>query len=80
MGHSIHLSEIKLPENVELVSVVDDEHDSPIVSCYEPKAEKAEEEVEAAGADGEEASGDKSDDTADKKEDTADVKKEEDSK
>jgi large subunit ribosomal protein L25 len=47
IGHSIHLSEVKLPANVELATSVDEEHDSPVVSCYEPKAEKIE-EVEAA--------------------------------
>ena len=52
IGHSIHLSEIKLPANVELATPVDEEHDSPVVSCYEPKAEKIE-EVEAAPAEGE---------------------------
>ena len=52
IGHSIHLSEIKLPANVELATPVDEEHDSPVVSCYEPKAEKIE-EVEAAPVEGE---------------------------
>ena len=42
IGHSIHLSEIKLPDNVELATPIDEEHDSPVVSCYEPKAEKIE--------------------------------------
>ena len=53
---------------------VDEEHDSPVVSCYEPKAEKIE-EVEAAPAD--EEAGDTDDKT------TADAEadsKEEDSK
>ena len=60
LGHSVHLSEVKLPANVELATpVVDDEHDSPIVSCYEPKAEKIE-EVEAAPADDEESDADDS--------------------
>tara|TARA_B100000900_G_scaffold92124_1_gene75478 strand:- start:75 stop:776 length:702 start_codon:yes stop_codon:yes gene_type:complete len=79
LGHSIHLSEIKLPKDVELVAVVDEEHDAPVVSCYEPKAEKVEEQVEAAATDQEE-SGEKSDNTADKTDDAADGKKEEDSK
>ena len=52
IGHSIHLSEIKLPANVELATPIDEEHDSPVVSCYEPKAEKIE-EVEAAPVEGE---------------------------
>jgi len=52
IGHSIHLSEIKLTANVELATPVDEEHDSPVVSCYEPKAEKIE-DVEAAPVEGE---------------------------
>ena len=79
LGHSIHLSEIKLPKDVELVTIVDDEHDAPVVSCYEPKAEKIEEEVVAA-ADTEEASQEKTDDATDKSDDAAESKKEEDSK
>ena len=79
LGHSIHLSEIKLPKDVELVTIVDDEHDAPVVSCYEPKAEKIEEEVVAA-ADTEEASQEKTDNAADKSDDAAEGKKEEDSK
>ena len=47
------------------------EHDSPVVSCYEPKAEKVEEVVEA--------SADASEETAveDKKEELASDSKEE---
>lgn len=48
IGHSVHLSEIKMPANVVLATAVDDEHDSPVVSCYEPKAEKVEEVVAEA--------------------------------
>ena len=51
LGHSIHLSEIKMPTNVEHAVTVDEEHDSPVVSCYEPKAEKVEEAVEATTTD-----------------------------
>ena len=71
IGHSIHLSEIKLPANVELATPVDEEHDSPVVSCYEPKAEKIE-EVEAAPVEGEDGeSGDKAvADTDSKEEDS----------
>ena len=50
LGHSIHLSEIKLPVNVNHTITVDEEHDSPVISCYEPRAEK-EEVVEAAADD-----------------------------
>jgi len=80
LGHSIHLSEIKLPKDVELVTKVDDEHDAPVVSCYEPKAEKIEEEVEAAATNEEQESGDKSENTADKSDDATDGQKEEDTK
>jgi len=71
IGHSIHLSEIKLPANVELATPVDEEHDSPVVSCYEPKAEKIE-EVGAAPVEGEDGeSGDKAvADTDSKEEDS----------
>jgi len=67
IGHSVHLSEIKMPANVLLATPVDDEHDSPVVSCYEPKAEKAE-EVEAAPADAEASEGGDKADTAEQKE------------
>ena len=53
LGHSIHMSEIKMPKDVEFTTAVDEEHDSPVVSCYEPKAEKVE-EVEVTPVDGEE--------------------------
>ncbi len=79
LGHSIHLSEIKLPKDVELVATVDEEHDTPVVSCYEPKAEKIEEvEVAATGDDPE--SGEKSETNADKADATENAKQEEDSK
>ena len=67
IGHSVHLSEIKMPANVVLATPVDDEHDSPVVSCYEPKAEKAE-EVEAAPAGAEASEGGDKADTAEQKE------------
>ena len=67
IGHSVHLSEIKMPVNVVLATPVDDEHDSPVVSCYEPKAEKVE-EVEAAPADAEASEGGDKADTAEPKE------------
>jgi len=67
IGHSVHLSEIKMPANVVLATPVDDEHDSPVVSCYEPKAEKVE-EVEAAPADAEASEGGDEADTAEPKE------------
>jgi large subunit ribosomal protein L25 len=67
IGHSVHLSEIKMPANVVLATPVDDEHDSPVVSCYEPKAEKVE-EVEAAPADAAASEGGDKADTAEPKE------------
>ena len=69
IGHSVHLSEIKMPANVVLATPVDDEHDSPVVSCYEPKAEKVE-EVEAAPADAEASEGGDKADTAEPKEES----------
>ncbi len=78
LGNSIHLSEIKLPKDVELVATVDEEHDAPVVSCYEPKAEKIE-EVEVSATDDDQESGEKSDSSEDKA-DAVDAKKEEDSK
>ena len=70
IGHSVHLSEIKMPANVVLATPVDDEHDSPVVSCYEPKAEKV--QVEAAPAEAEASEGGDKADPA-----TAEPKKEE---
>ena len=69
IGHSIHLSEIKLPANVELATPVDEEHDSPVVSCYEHKAEKIE-EVEAAAPEEGEAGDNAEADTDSKEEDS----------
>jgi len=60
IGHSVHLSEIKMPANVVLASPVDDEHDSPVVSCYEPKAEKVQVEADPAEAEASKG-GDKAD-------------------
>ena len=72
LGHSIHMSEIKMPANVEHAVTVDEEHDSPVVSCYEPKAEKVEEAaVEASADDSEQTT------TEDKKEEPASDSKEE---
>ena len=68
IGHSIHLSEIKLPANVELATPVDEEHDSPVVSCYEPKAEKIEEVIAAPEEVEAGQSGDKTEADTDSKE------------
>ena len=72
LGHSIHMSEIKMPANVEHAVTVDEEHDSPVVSCYEPKAEKVEEVVVEDSADASEETT-----TDDKKEEPASESKEE---
>ena len=72
LGHSIHMSEIKMPANVDHAVTVDEEHDSPVVSCYEPKAEKVEEVVEASTTDSEVTPADE-----DKKEESASDSKEE---
>ena len=73
IGHSIHMSEIKMPANVEHAVTVDEEHDSPVVSCYEPKAEKVEDDVvEASAVDSEETPA-----ADDKKEESASDSKEE---
>lgn len=72
LGHSIHMSEIKMPANVEHAVTVDEEHDSPVVSCYEPKAEKVEEVVEASASDNDDTATDE-----DKKEESASDTKEE---
>ena len=72
IGHSIHMSEIKMPANVEHAVTVDEEHDSPVVSCYEPKAEKVEDVVEASASDSEETPA-----ADDKKEESASETKEE---
>ena len=58
IGNSIHISEIKIPNDIEL-STGDKEHDTAVVSCYMPKEEKIEEEVKPdeteAAAEGAEA-------------------------
>ena len=61
-----------MPVNVEHAVTVDEEHDSPVVSCYEPKAEKVEEAVVEDSADASEETT-----TDDKKEEPASESKEE---
>ena len=43
--HSFHLSDVKLPQGVELVGQLDTEHDAPIVSISKPKGSAADEEA-----------------------------------
>ena len=57
-----------MPENVTHAVTVDDEHDSPVVSCCEPKAEKVEEVVEASSDDTPDAPA-----TEDKKEEASSI-------
>ncbi|MBH44577.1 MAG: 50S ribosomal protein L25/general stress protein Ctc [Gammaproteobacteria bacterium] len=87
VGGSIHMTEIKLPSEVELVGASDKEHDTAIVSCYIAKEEKIEEEVvseegdEAAAEDGEGEKTDAKDDAkaeskTDSKDDTKTESKE----
>ena len=48
LNESLHFSDLKLPSGVELTFIVDEEHDSPIVSVHLPRASKADIEAEAA--------------------------------
>ena len=48
LNQSIHLTEISLPEGVELLHGGDKEHDTAIVKCYKPVEEKIEEPTEEA--------------------------------
>ena len=76
LGHSIHISEIKLPRDVTFAHAVDKDHDEPVISCYEPKAEKVEEEVVEAAADADA----ETPEATDKKDAATDDNKEEDKK
>tara|TARA_Y100000996_G_C22518881_1_gene641606 strand:+ start:57 stop:764 length:708 start_codon:yes stop_codon:yes gene_type:complete len=46
LNQSIHLSEISLPEGIELIHGGDKEHDTAVVKCYKPVEEKIEEPIE----------------------------------
>jgi large subunit ribosomal protein L25 len=56
LGHSIHLSEIKVPEGVELTALTHD-NDAAITSIVKPKVQAVEEPVAAANEEGEESTG-----------------------
>ena len=56
IGDSVHLSEVKLPEGVEVVELMHgEEHDLPVVSIVATRAGTAEEEEETAEAEAGEA-------------------------
>jgi large subunit ribosomal protein L25 len=54
LGHSIHLSEIKVPEGVELTALTHD-NDAAITSIVKPKVQAVEEPVAATNEEGEES-------------------------
>ena len=80
LNQSIHLTEIKLPDGVELLHGGDKDHDTAVVKCYKPVEEKIEEPVEEeASAEGDEDSKDakaKETDAADDKTDSKEETKE----
>jgi len=55
IGDMLHLSDLKLPEGVELTVPLDEEHDQPVISIHAPRTGEAEEEEVAASAEGESA-------------------------
>jgi len=56
LNGSVHLSDLKIPEGIELVELAHGpEHDLPVASIHLPRVAKEEEEVEAEAAEGEEA-------------------------
>ena len=59
MGDSVHVSELKLPERVELTQSVDP--DTPVVSIYAPQAETSTDDDEEAGEGAEPTEGGSSD-------------------
>ena len=50
LDESLHISDIKLPQGVELLHELDEEHDHPIISVHTPKVDKADLEADAAEA------------------------------
>ena len=71
LGHAIHLSQLTLPEGVEMVlhGELDEAHDQPVVSINEPKKVVEEEPVEAADEAADDAAPEAADDDAEKGED-----------
>lgn len=45
IGDSIHLSQVQLPEKVEFLHALDEDHDQVVVSIHEPAAEEIDEPV-----------------------------------
>lgn len=72
VGDAVHLSELTLPEGVELVDLMH-ESDRTVVSVQLPRAaiELEEEEAEAAAAEAEEAAGEEGEEAGEKEEGTA---------
>ena len=55
MDQVLHLSDIKVPKGVELMTLgADNENDQPVISAHIPKEEVIEEEVTEEAAEGEE--------------------------
>ena len=71
LGHAIHLSQLTLPEGVEMVlhGELDEAHDQPVVSINEPKKVVEEEPVEAADDAADDAAPEAAADDAEKGED-----------
>jgi large subunit ribosomal protein L25 len=57
LGESVHLSELKLPEGVELTALTE-ENDPAITSIVKPKVQKADESVAASEEAGEDDASD----------------------
>ncbi|MDY6979638.1 MAG: 50S ribosomal protein L25/general stress protein Ctc [Pseudomonadota bacterium] len=58
IDQTVHMSELKLPEGVELVELMHgEEHDQPVVAIHMPRAAKEETEEEEGGEEAEAAGG-----------------------
>lgn len=58
MGDKLHLSDVKLPSNVEFSQLIDDEHNPTVVAISKPQAEAPAEDDSAAAEEGDAAEGD----------------------
>ncbi len=55
LGDTLHLSDIKLPEGVEILALaLGEDHDHPVVSIHAPRAAEAEPEEDVVAEEGEE--------------------------